>query len=147
MLCLSIRPISDVQVAYLDRCLSGLSQITEVELQVPFFCVSQVFIQAAADGQVYTAVQSLTDAFTFSAWTRVGLNKLPTQSTPAALTDSVTLGVYGDETLVFARSMSSNNSQLYWCKGNWFHLQFLQCEQISLIKTYSCHLVSLRHGD
>ena len=78
---------------------------------------SQVFIQAAGDGQVYMSVQSLTDPFTFSAWKLVGQNKLPSQSTPATLVDSVSMGVYGDETLLFARSMSSNNSQMYFCIG------------------------------
>ncbi|XP_063964050.1 uncharacterized protein LOC129273704 [Lytechinus pictus] len=79
---------------------------------------TQIFVQAS-NGQVYSAVQDARSFLKFSAWKKIGSNTIPvTPSKRSVLVDSISAHWYGKELMVFARSISSNESQLYWCKGN-----------------------------
>ncbi|XP_800047.3 uncharacterized protein LOC579608 [Strongylocentrotus purpuratus] len=79
---------------------------------------TQIFVQAS-NGQVYSAVQDAVEFLKFSPWKKVGSNTIPvTEPKRSILVDSVSAYWYGKELMVFARSISSNASQLYWCKGN-----------------------------
>ena len=88
----------------------------------------QLFAQAS-DGQVYTMQQLPgTKAFNFGNWTRISTSKLAFEE-GATLNglDSVSVGIYKNQIVVFARTIS-HKSTLFWCKG--IKKKFLGWERI-----------------
>ncbi|XP_033633274.1 uncharacterized protein LOC117294846 [Asterias rubens] len=88
----------------------------------------QLFAQAS-DGQVYTMQQLPgTKAFNFGNWTRISTSKLAFEE-GATLNglDSVSVGIYKNQIVVFARTIS-HKSTLFWCKG--IKKKFLRWERI-----------------
>ncbi len=77
----------------------------------------QLFIQAS-DGQVYTMQQLLGNkSFNFGSWTKISASELALQKGVILNgMDSVSVGFYKNQIVVFARTISSE-STLFWCKG------------------------------
>ncbi|XP_070541534.1 uncharacterized protein [Ptychodera flava] len=82
----------------------------------------QVFVQAS-DGQIWYIEQRLVSTVakpTFKEWRQLSKRSaLPFESGVSIRSkDTVTVGHFRDQIVVFARSVSQNSSNLFWSRGN-----------------------------
>eukprot|EP00057_Strongylocentrotus_purpuratus_P002166 XP_003723969.2 PREDICTED: uncharacterized protein LOC100888589 [Strongylocentrotus purpuratus] len=101
-----------------QQSLSLICWLARVHMgQQTLAATAAVFVQAS-DGQVYSVIQDTLNFLNFSSWKKVGSNSIPvTLPKRPTLVDSVSAVWYHKQLMVFARSISTTTSRLYWCKG------------------------------